>query len=132
MPPEIILFDYQYAPNAQKARNLLNIAGVPYRICEQPFAQPRPILQNLGITYRRIPVNAIGKNVHVDNRVFLEAILEIFASEQGVKDLVRSKADQAYEAFGVSNSYSMKVIAGAAVFNSRPSLHLYSMLQNVC
>lgn len=98
--PEIILFDYQYAPNAQKARNLLNVTKVPYRICEQPFAQPRPILQNLGITYRRIPVNAIGKDVYVDNRVFLEAILTIFAEQPGVKDLVRTKADHAYEAFG--------------------------------
>ena len=60
---EIILFDYQYAPNAQRARNLLNITGIPYTICEQPFVQPRPIIQDLGITYRRIPVNAIGKDV---------------------------------------------------------------------
>lgn len=98
--PEITLFDYQYAPNAQKARNLLNITKIPYKICEQPFAQPRPILQNLGITYRRIPVNAIGRDVYVDNRVFLEAILTIFAGEQGVKDLVKTKSDHAYEAFG--------------------------------
>ena len=64
--PEIITFDYQYAPNAQRARNLLNLTGIPYTICEQPFGQPRPILKNLGITYRRVPVNAIGKDVYVD------------------------------------------------------------------
>lgn len=99
-PPEVILFDYQYAPNAQKARNLLHIAGIPYRICEQPFAPPRPILQGLGITYRRIPVNAIGRDVYVDNRVFLDAVLTVFAGEPGVRELVRTKADHAYEAFG--------------------------------
>ena len=98
--PEIITFDYQYAPNAQRARNLLNITKIPYTICEQPFVQPRPILQNLGITYRRVPVNAIGKDVYVDNRVFLDAILEIFRNEKGVMELVRTKHDNAYEAFG--------------------------------
>ena len=69
--PEVILFDYMYAPNAQKSRNLLNLAGIKYEICEQPFVQPRPILRNLGITYRRVPVNAIGKDVFIDNRIFL-------------------------------------------------------------
>ena len=115
--PEIILFDYQYAPNAQRARNLLNITGLPYTICEQPFVQPRPILQDLGITYRRIPVNAIGKDVYVDNRVFLDAVLSIFGKENGVKDLVRSKHDNAYEAFGYRMFWVLLDILPDTVYN---------------
>ena len=114
--PQIITFDYQYAPNAQRARNLLNITGIPYTICEQPFGQPRPILQNLGITYRRVPVNAIGKDVYVDNRTFLQAILSIFADEQGVKDLVRTKHDEAYEAFGYRMFWNLLEILPDTVF----------------
>jgi hypothetical protein len=115
--PEIILFDYQYAPNAQRARNLLNLTNLPYKICEQPFVQPRPILTDLGITYRRIPVNAIGKDVYVDNRPFLDAILNIFSDEPGVKNLVRSKHDNAYEAFGYRMFWNLLDILPDTVYN---------------
>lgn len=129
--PDIVTFDYQYAPNAQRARNLLNLCGLPYKICEQPFVQPRPILQNLGITYRRIPVNAIGKDVYVDNRVFLDAILTIFGSEPGVKALVRTKHDQAYEAFGYRMFWNLLEILPDTVYNDtmvQDRKDLYSML----
>ena len=53
--PPVVLYDYQFAPNAQKARNLLTMCGIPFKVCEQPFVQPRPILKDLGVTYRRIP-----------------------------------------------------------------------------
>ncbi|KAJ9652909.1 hypothetical protein H2198_007862 [Neophaeococcomyces mojaviensis] len=96
---EVIAWDYQFAPNAQKARNLLNVAGIPFRICEQPFLQPRPILQNIGITYRRVPVNSIGKDVYIDNRAFIDAVEEIFPE----KALPTTKHDHAYEAFGYRN-----------------------------
>ena len=115
--PQITLFDYQYAPNAQRARNLLNITGLPYTICEQPFVQPRPILQDLGIQYRRIPVNAVGKDVYVDNRVFLDAILTIFGNEKGVKELVRTKHDNAYEAFGYRMFWNLLDILPDTVYN---------------
>lgn len=129
--PEVILFDYQYAPNAQRARNLLNITGVPYSICEQPFVQPRPILQNLGITYRRIPVNAIGKDVYVDNRVFLQAVLDIFSSTKGVQELVRTKADEAFEAFGYRMFWNLLEILPDTVYNEtmiKDRADLYGML----
>lgn len=94
--PEVILYDYQFAPNAQKARNLLNACGIPYRYVEQPFVQPRPILTDLGVTYRRIPVNFIGKDGYCDNRVFADAVQTIFKD----KALPTSPADHAYESFG--------------------------------
>lgn len=94
--PEVITFDYQFAPNAQKARNLLNVMGIPFSCCEQPFVLPRPILTDLGITYRRVPVNAIGKDIYCDNRPFLEAVQKIFKD----KALPTSPADHAFESFG--------------------------------
>lgn len=97
--PQVITWDYAFAPNAQKARNLLNAAGIPYNVCEQPFVQPRPILQNIGITYRRIPVNSIGKDVFIDNRAFIDAVEEIFPD----KALATSRHDHAYEAYGYRN-----------------------------
>lgn len=94
--PPVITWDYQFAPNAQKARNLLHACRIPYQCCEQPFVQPRPILTDLGITYRRIPVNSIGKDIYCDNRIFLDAVQSIFAE----KALPTSSADHAYEAMG--------------------------------
>lgn len=88
--------DYQFVPNAQKARNLLHACGIPYQCCQQPNIRPRPILTDLGITYRRIPINSIGKDVYCDNRVFLDAVQSIFKD----KALPTSPADNAYEALG--------------------------------
>ena len=96
--PPVVLFDYQFAPNAQRARSLLTLSNIPFQVCEQPFVQPRPILHDLGITYRRIPVNAIGKDVYVDNRVFLEAVRNAFPEKSAA--LAVSPADHAYESFG--------------------------------
>lgn len=95
-PPEVILFDYQFAPNAQKARNLLNACGIPYKSCEQPFVQPRTALLDLGITYRRIPVNFIGKDGYCDNRAFTDAVQTIFKD----KALPTHSTDHAFESFG--------------------------------
>lgn len=96
--PPVVLYDYQFAPNAQKARNLLTMCDIPFQVCEQPFVMPRPILADLGITYRRIPVNAIGRDFYIDNRIFMEAIQRTFPNK--ANRLAQGPADHAYEAFG--------------------------------
>jgi len=83
-------------PNAQKSRNLLYACGIPYQRSERLFVRLRNNLTDLGITYRRIPVNSIGKDVYCDTRVFLDAIQSIFAD----KALPTCLADNAYEALG--------------------------------
>ena len=93
--PEVVFFDYQFAPNAQKARNLLNVMGVPFTCCEQPFVLPRPDLTDIGITYRRVPVVAIGKDLFCDNRPLVENALRIWKD----KAIPTSPADHAYESF---------------------------------
>ena len=92
-----------FAPNPQKARKLLHVTEIPYSQCLQPWTQPRPILLNLGATYRRSPVLSIGKDVYCDNSVFFDAIqtLPIFTEDPNNKAPLRtSPADKAYEAFG--------------------------------
>ena len=53
-------------------------------------------MTDLGITYRRIPVNSIGKDVYCDNRIFLDAVQSIFPD----KALPTSPSDYAYESLG--------------------------------
>jgi glutathione S-transferase len=90
------LQDYQFIPNGQKARNLLHACGIPYQCCLQPFMRPRPALTDLGITYRRMPINSINKDFYCDNKIFLDAIQSIFPD----RALPTSAADSAWEAFG--------------------------------
>lgn len=113
--PEIITWDYrksqhpifnamihiaygsvEFAPNAQKARNYLYAAGVPFKICEQPFVLPRPILTDLGITYRRVPVVSIGKDVFCDTIPFMDAMQQ----QLGPRGLRQTPFDRAFEAWG--------------------------------
>ncbi|KAK3680049.1 hypothetical protein LTR78_000426 [Recurvomyces mirabilis] len=94
--PPIIAWDYQFAPNAQKSRNYLYASSTPFKICEQPFVIPRPILQDLGITYRRVPVLSIGKDVFCDNTSFIDAMQQLLGS----KGLKKAASDRAWEAWG--------------------------------
>lgn len=90
----------QFAPNAQKARNLLNHVGLPYRSVTQPFFIPRDDLHDLGITYRRVPVCCIGKDVFCDNRVFMDAVFEAFPDESGQLQKTRGRDESAWEMWG--------------------------------
>ena len=53
-------------------------------------------MRDLGITYRRIPVNSIGKDVYCDNGVFLDAVQSIYPD----RALPTTPADKAFEQFG--------------------------------
>lgn len=96
--PPIIAWDYLFAPNAQKSRLYLYSTKTPFSICEQPFALPRPNLTDLGITYRRVPVLSIGKDVFPDNASFIEAMQTLLA-EDG-RALREGPWDKACEAWG--------------------------------
>ena len=98
--PEIILYDYTFAPNAQKARNLLHHLNLPYTSVTQPFFIPRSDLHDLGITYRRVPVCCIGRDIFCDNRVFLDAIFEAFPEESEKLQMTRSRDESAWEMWG--------------------------------
>jgi hypothetical protein len=96
--PPIIAWDYLFAPNAQKSRLYLYLTQTPFSICQQPFALPRPDLTDLGITYRRVPVLSIGKDVFPDNASFLEAMQTLLEKEG--KSLREGPWDRALEAWG--------------------------------
>ena len=104
--PPIIAWDYLFAPNAQKSRLYLYQTRTPFAICEQPFALPRPTLTDLGITYRRVPVLSIGKDVFPDNASFLEA-MQILLAREGTA-LEEGPWDRVCEAWGY---VSVKVVA---------------------
>lgn len=85
-----------FSPYGQKTRLLLHAAGVDFAIVDTPIVLPRPDLEKLGITYRRIPVIAIGKDVYVDSSKIIDQIL----AEHG--KVPTNPADKAYEVFGAN------------------------------
>jgi len=45
---------------------------------------PRPLLtQTFGLTYRKIPIVAIGKNIYCDTSLIIEALEHFFPAKQG-------------------------------------------------
>ncbi|CZT03154.1 uncharacterized protein RAG0_10017 [Rhynchosporium agropyri] len=69
-----ILFDYPGSPYSQKIHLFCAAAGVTIKSCEQAPVLPRPTLDNLGITYRRIPVLAIGKDIFADSSLIIDVL----------------------------------------------------------
>lgn len=90
----ILTFDYDFSPYGQKVRTLLSASGIPYKCCLQPMVLPRPDLEALGVTYRRIPVLSIGCDIFADSSLICEVIQDRYHK------LPTTPADKAYEAFG--------------------------------
>ncbi|CZS94400.1 uncharacterized protein RCO7_10126 [Rhynchosporium graminicola] len=62
------------SPYSQKIHLFCAAAGVTIKSCEQAPVLPRPTLDNLGITYRRIPVLAIGKDIFADSSLIIDVL----------------------------------------------------------
>ncbi|KAK0283779.1 hypothetical protein LTR35_006238 [Friedmanniomyces endolithicus] len=97
MSHSIIHFDYDFSPYGQKTKLLLTAAGVKYKKCDQPVVLPRPDLETLGITYRRIPLLAVGKDVYADSALIIDLITSKLATSGAV---ATSPADKAFETWG--------------------------------
>ena len=55
---------------------------------------PRPDLEALGITYRRIPILAVGKDVYCDSALIIDTIVETLGK------IPSSPDDKAYQSWG--------------------------------
>ncbi|ORY01177.1 hypothetical protein BCR34DRAFT_494055 [Clohesyomyces aquaticus] len=83
-PPPVILFGYDSSPFTNKVRLTLRIKGVPFSYMPVPSMMPRPILrQTFGLTYRKIPVLAIGRDIYCDTSLIIEALEYNFPVEEG-------------------------------------------------
>ena len=97
MSAPIIHFDYDGSPYGQKTKLLLEAAGVPFVKCDQPVILPRPDLEALGITYRRIPLLAVGKDVYADSSLMIDVIASRLMAAGALETGAR---DKAFEAWG--------------------------------
>jgi len=86
-----------FSPYGQKTKLLLAAAGVDYKKCDQPMVLPRPDLEALGVTYRRIPVLAVGKDIYCDSSKIIDVVVSKLAKSGSI---TTSPADKAYEDWG--------------------------------
>ncbi|KAI5237983.1 hypothetical protein E4T43_07719 [Aureobasidium subglaciale] len=94
---EVILFHYAQSIYSHKVLWYLKLANIKYSECIQPPIMPRPDLAALGISYRRIPVLAVGRHVYCDSRLILQVLQERYplpntslsASQKAVQRLLQ-------------------------------------------
>ncbi|KAM0333137.1 hypothetical protein ACHAQA_001796 [Verticillium albo-atrum] len=75
---QLILYHYPYSPYARRVAWYLALRGIPHAQCIQPPVLPRPDLAALGISYRRIPLLAIGGDVYLDTRLMLPELEALY------------------------------------------------------
>ncbi|KAK5117167.1 hypothetical protein LTR85_008935 [Meristemomyces frigidus] len=99
MVQPVIHFDYDFSPYGQKTKLILTAAGVDYKKHDQPIVLPRKDLEALGITYRRIPLLAIGKDFYCDSSKVIDVTMSKLAKSGA---LITSPVDKAYEDWGAN------------------------------
>lgn len=84
MAPPVVLFGYDSSVFTQKIRLALRLKQIQYTFIIVSSMMPRPVLRkNLQLTYRKIPVCLIGRDVYCDTSIILEALEHFFPSSQG-------------------------------------------------
>lgn len=92
--PIVVLFGYESSTFTLKARLALKLKQIPYTFVGVPSMMPRPLLKdNFNLTYRKIPVLAIGKELYCDTSIMLEALEHFFPESEGYQSLYPLAAD---------------------------------------
>jgi glutathione S-transferase len=82
--PLVLLFGYHSSPFTQKLRLALRLKQIPYTFITVSSMMPRPVLRDsFHLTYRRIPILAIGRDVYCDTSIIIEALEQAFPSSSG-------------------------------------------------
>ncbi|CAL1701069.1 unnamed protein product [Somion occarium] len=84
----VVLYHYDASPFATKVKNMLLLKQIPHKRVAVPVTLPRPELaEKLGVTYRRIPVLAIGNDVYCDTSLIASVLERRFPPSEGYKSL---------------------------------------------
>ncbi|KAI0677054.1 hypothetical protein C8Q78DRAFT_63602 [Trametes maxima] len=112
----VILYHYDASPFATKAKNLLALKKVPHFRVEVSTILPRPDLADrLGVTYRRIPILAIGRDIYCDSSLIASALERRFPPSEGYPTLFPARKGGGKADTGMVKALSM-TYADRAVF----------------
>ena len=76
--PPIVLFTYPESVVGRRTEWYLTLRDIPYYVCQVHNAMPRPVLEGLGIHYRRIPILAIGRDIYCDSRCMIDHLERLY------------------------------------------------------
>jgi glutathione S-transferase len=80
--PEITLFTYPESVYGRRIDWYLTLRGIPYTHSRVLNRLPRPLLKRLSVSYRRIPILAIGCDIYCDTRLIIEKCEALIASNR--------------------------------------------------
>ena len=87
-PPLVVLFGYDSSTFTLKARLALRLKQIPYTFIPVPTMMPRPLLRNtFNLTYRKIPILALGREIYCDTSLIIEALEHFFPESEGYPTL---------------------------------------------
>lgn len=93
-PPPVILFGYEASTFTLKIRLALKLKQIPYTFITVPSMLPRPVLtKTFNLTYRKIPVLAIGRDIYCDTSLIAEALEHFFPEAEGYGTLYPRTTD---------------------------------------
>ena len=93
-PPTVVLFGYEASTFTLKVCLVLRLKQIPYTFVAVPSMMPRPLLKdNFHLTYRKIPVLAIGRELYCDTSLICEALEHFFPESEGYQTLYPVAAD---------------------------------------
>jgi len=80
----VVLYRYDASPFSHKIDNALLLKKIPHENVNVSSILPRPeITDYLGVTYRRIPILAIGNDVYCDTSIIVNALERRFPATDG-------------------------------------------------
>ncbi|EKM59834.1 uncharacterized protein PHACADRAFT_250570 [Phanerochaete carnosa HHB-10118-sp] len=89
----VVLYHYDASPFSTKVKNMLLVKGIPHKLVAVPIQLPRPeITDLLGLTYRRIPIVAIGNDIYCGTDLIASVLERRFPSAAGYKPLFPPRA----------------------------------------
>lgn len=79
--PHLILFTYPESVVGRRMDWYLTLRNIPYYQCRVDSKMPRPVLERLGIHYRRIPILAAGRDIYCDSRCIIDHLERLYTAE---------------------------------------------------
>ncbi|KAJ7744478.1 hypothetical protein DFH07DRAFT_834454 [Mycena maculata] len=118
----VVLYRYDASPFSVKVDHVLLLKNIPHEKVNVANMLPRPeITEQLGITYRRIPILAVGNDVYCDTSLIASALERRFPAAQGYGTLFPNKKHGGSADTGLIKAFS-KHWADTVLFPLAPAM----------
>ncbi|KAI0098906.1 glutathione S-transferase [Nemania sp. FL0031] len=108
----IVLYHYDLSPYAKRIVWYLHLRKIPYSQCLQPRILPRPDVSLLGISYRRIPILSIGRDVYLDTRLIIQKLEALYPPSAAHPGISSAQTTRLAEHTALEQLISARIIEG--------------------